>query len=312
MLSRVANSLFWLARYLERAENCARFMWVTHGYAQELRGVSHGAAECCWPVAWRLITGSLPEGELPPTPLRDLCFDLETKNSLLATITRARENARGIRDTVSSEMWEELNVLYLRIQETAGSPRSETADLALLQRLRTASHLFQGLRDNTMVRADEWHFLILGQYLERAYMTARIIELMIGHPAVAAAETSGHNIDLLHLSVTLRACTAFEAYSRAAQALAPASVVEFLLLDARFSRSVEFCVQEMQTSLHALSGTPTDIFTNQAEQVAGRLVAELRFASVEEIMDQGLDPYLGRVQGQLNQIGEGISQEYFR
>jgi uncharacterized alpha-E superfamily protein len=236
---------------------------------------------------------------------------MEQENSLIHCVARARENARGIRDAISSEMWEELNVLHLRMQEEASVPASPTSLLSLLQRIRTASHMFQGLRDNTMVRSDEWHFLCLGQYVERGDITARLLEAMFFHPALEAAEEAGQNIDTLHLVATLQCCTGFEAYTRTEPAVIPARVAEFLLLDARFPRSVEFCVQEVGHALHALSGTPQDIFSNDAEQQCGRLVAELRFAEIDEIMAEGFQPYLQRVIQKLVQIGFDIRQLYF-
>jgi uncharacterized alpha-E superfamily protein len=311
MLSRVAHSLFWLARHLERAEDSARFLAVTHSYAQELRGVSHAAAEQCWAVSELLLGGEGGSGE-GADAFRRLAFDARLSNSLLSCISRARQNASSIRDAITTEMWEELNVLHLRLQEEASAPRSETAELALLQRVINTSHLFQGLRDNTMARVDEWHFLCLGQLLERGDMMARTLDAMFSHPAVREAAETGHSIDTLHLAATLRACTAFEAFSRASPSLTPARVAEFLLLDARFPRSVEFCVQQAGNSLHALSGTSHDIFSNEAEQLCGRLVAELRFASIEEIVEQGLSPYLHRVLLTLSQVGRAISQQYFR
>lgn len=311
MLSRVANSLFWMARYLERAENTARFLTVTHGYAQELRGVVHGAADQCWEVAAQVLDAEDASPGLPSRTFRRYAFDEDLPSSVIAAIIRARENARGIRDAISSEMWEELNVLHMRLHEEAKSS-PEGGELSMLQRVRNASHLFQGLRDNTMVRGDEWHFLMLGQFIERADWTARVLEAMWSHPALYSAAESGHSIDTMHLVATLRACTAFEAFARAERTVVAERAVAFLLLEARFSRSVEFCIQEVVHSLHALSGTPQDVFSNDAEQLAGRLVAELRFASIDEIMGQGLPEYLQVLLGKIGQVSALVGQQYFR
>src|SRR5262249_11330849 len=121
----------------------------------------------------------------------------------------------------------------------------------------------------------------------------------------------GDEIDTLHLAATLRVCTAFEAFSRTAPALTPERAVEFLLLDSRFPRSVEFCVEELEHSLHALSRTPENLYTNEAEQLCGRLIAELRFASVEEILAQGLEERLARLLEAVGSVGRAIAQEYF-
>jgi uncharacterized alpha-E superfamily protein len=310
MLSRVANSLFWLTRYLERAENTARFLGVTDSYARELQGVSRAAAEACWGVAVEHL--ALDEGlAADASSLPRLIFDVELPGSVLACVTMARENARSIRDAIASEMWEGLNVLYLRLQGEAGDATSTTAQQALLVQVQETSHLLQGLRDNVMVRSDEWHFLRIGRFLERADHTLRIQDRMFRHPALTAAAAGGQEIDTLHLAAALRMAAAFEAFSRTAPTLGTERVLEFLLLDARFPRSVEFCIQELERSLHALSRTPEDIYTNEAEQLCGRLVAELRFASIEEIIGQGLPETFDRVLRTVGAIGRAISEEYF-
>jgi len=312
MLSRVANALFWLARYLERAENSARILGITHGYAQELRAVSHAAADRCW-EATRHLMGDDAEAPGGGTEIFwRLCFNDDVPTSVRSCVIRARENARGIRDAISSEMWRELNVLYLRFEEEAEMPRSEAAQLELLQRVRSVSHLFQGLRDNTMCRGDEWHFLCVGQNVERAGMTARTLDEMFEHPAIQAAAEVGQSIDTVHLVATLRMCTGYETFVRAGHTPGPERVAEFLLLEARFPRSVESCIQEVSNSLHALSGTPHDVFSNDAEQMCGRMVGELRFASIDEIVDDGLHEYLLRLIYRLEQIGAAIVHMYFR
>jgi uncharacterized alpha-E superfamily protein len=310
MLSRVANSLFWLARYLERAENCARFLLVTQGYAQELRAVSHEAAEECWRVAHGLFHAPHPAPG-SGAAVRALIFAEESPSSLIACVLRARENARGIRDALASEIWEELNVLYLRMREEAETPGFEPGDVPLLQRLIRASQLIQGVRDATMQRADEWHFLYLGQQLERASVLAAILDVMYGHRAIQDAAAAGQSIETLHLAATLRACTAQEAFRRSGRPLTAARVAEFLLLDGTFPRSVESCVREVGLALHALSGTPPDLFSSEAEQLAGRLLAELRFARIEEIMAKGVHETLEDTNEKLARIGTAIHALYF-
>jgi uncharacterized alpha-E superfamily protein len=263
-------------------------------------------------VAVAHLAAEQPEEPVPgPTCLQRLVFDEGLPNSVLSCVTFARENARSIRDAIASEIWEALNVLYLRLQDEASGPPSPTGQLAVLYRVQEVSHLVQGLRDNVMVRSDEWHFLRLGRYLERADNTLRAQDRMFRHPALTIAAGAGQEIDTLHLAAALRVAAAFEAFSRTAPTLGTERVLEFLLLDARFPRSVEFCVQELERSLHALSRTPEDIYTNEAEQRCGRLVAELRFASIDEILAQGLPETLARVLGTVGAIGRAISEEYF-
>jgi uncharacterized alpha-E superfamily protein len=312
MLSRVANSLFWLARYLERADKSARFLAVTHGYAQEMRAVSHVAADQCWGVARKLLTGESDGEESRAQTFWKLAYDEVQPTSLLASIASARENARGIRDAIPSEMWEELNVLYLRLRDEVGQRPSETGQIALLHRVRSVSLQVLALRDNTMVRSDEWHFLRLGQYTESADMSTRMIGAMYAHPAVQEAKDAGHSIDTLHLTALLRMFSALEGFSRAEPLATAESVAEFLLLDARFPGSVEFAVQEIGYSLHGLSGTALDIFSSDAEQICGRLVSDLRFASIEEVLRDGFAGYLAGVSSKLASLNHAISDLYFR
>ncbi|MFN3652004.1 MAG: alpha-E domain-containing protein [Armatimonadota bacterium] len=309
MLSRVANALYWMSRYLERAENSARFLSVTHGYAQEMRGISRQAADECWAVARRMFAQEQSEGGMES--FRRLAFDHSLDNSLVNCLTRARENARGIRDAISSELWEELNTLYLYVSQEANDRPTEASELSLLHRVRTTSHVIQGLRDNTLRHTDEWHFMLLGQSVERADQTARLLSAMFSHPVLAAADAAGHNIDTLHLVATLRSCTALETFSRAGHALSAENVAAFLLLDNYFPRSVEFSAQQVVHSLHALSGTSLEQYGNEAEQVAGRLLSELRFADINEILEMGLKGYVDSVAGKIGQIGLAIRRVYF-
>jgi uncharacterized alpha-E superfamily protein len=312
MLSRVASSLFWLARYAERADNTARFLAVTDGYARELQGLSHAAAEACWAVAAERFA-TAPGTELDPAALTlsDLMFNLEIPNSVLSSITVARENARSIRDAIAGAVWEALNVLYLQLVEEATLSVTATRQQALLQQVQETSLLLHGLCDHTMMRSDEWHFVHLGRFLERADNTIRVADTMFSHRALQVAAETGHNIDALHLATALRICAAAEAFARTAPLPSLDKVVAFLLLEARFPRSVAFCLQELERSLHALSRTPEGLYTNEAEQLSGRLLADLRFADVEEIIGQGLRAALVRMLGSVGAIGRAIEQEYF-
>lgn len=311
MLSRVANSLFWLARYLERSENTARYLTVTHAYGQELRGVIHGADADCLAVTRDLFTAPDEPAGMGRGILRRFGLDPALPNSVVSSLTHARENARGIRDAISSEMWEELNVMHLVLQEAVASSSVESMDFDTLIRVRSTSHLFQGLRDNTLVRGDAWHFLLLGQFLERADWTARVLRAMWSHPAVLKAAEAGHNIETMHLVATLRCCTAFEAFRRFDRSLAADRVLHFLVLEAGFPRSVEFCLQEVSRSLHVLSGTPLEVFTNEAEQSSGRLLSELRFTSVEELLQGDVAEFLTGILARIDGVAAAVVRLYF-
>ena len=311
MLSRVASALFWLARSVERSDHAARLLLVTHGYAQELRGVSPAAAGLCWGVTSRLLGAEPVEASDGRSVFRRLAYDGTFPGSVLGNLRAARENARGVRDALSSEMWETLNVVYLRVLEEAGSPPSEAAELSLLRRVQSSVHLLQGLRDHTISQTDAWHFLRLGQFLERAGCMTRTLAASLAHPALEAAPSASHAMDPLHLAMTLRAAAAFEAYSQAEAALSLERVVHFLLLEHTFPRSVEHSLIEADRCLRALSGAPESVFHTDAEQICGRLVADLRFAAVEEVLQAGVHEYLQRLLARIWRLGEAIEHEYF-
>lgn len=311
MLSRVANALYWVGRYLERAEDSARFVAFNRHYTQELRGVFHAAADPCWVVSWNLLAADEDPGDDVTDAYWRLIFDDSLPNSVFSCVRRARENARGIRDALSSEMWEALNVLYLQLRAGASEPRLEAAGFARYAQVRDASQLFQGMRDTTLLHGDEWRFLCLGHHLERAQMTVRILEQMFGHPALRLAKEAGYRIDSLHLATTLRTCTALEAFAREGRDLNFDRVAEFLILEPRLPRAITFSVYEVERSLHSLSNSPLDQFTNEAEQLCGRLLAELRFVRIAEIRRTGVLEYLAGLKPRLDQIAAAIGRAYY-
>jgi uncharacterized alpha-E superfamily protein len=311
MLSRVANALYWVGRYLERAEDSARFVAFTRHYTQELRGVFRDAADSCWVVSWNLIAPHEDPGPDVTDAYWRLIYDDTLPNSVFSSVRRARENARGIRDALSSEMWEALNVLYLQLQSSAAEPRLEAAGFGRYAQVRDASQLFQGMRETTLLRGDEWRFLCLGHHLERAQITVGILEQMFGHPVLNLAREAGYRIDSLHLATTLRTCTALEAFAREGHELSSDRVAEFLILEPRLPRSITYCIQEIERSLHALSNTALDQFTNEAEQLCGRLLAELRFVRIDEIRRNGLLEYLAGLKPRLDNLAAGIGRAYY-
>jgi uncharacterized alpha-E superfamily protein len=216
----------------------------------------------------------------------------------------ARENARAIRGDISSEMWEALNVLFLQTSEAARRHFDRAEAIGLAREIGMRAHLLQGMRDNMMMRGDAWHFLRLGRHSERAQWSVRLLDAMCRNlPAMDA-------LSFLFLGTILRSVNGFEAYSRALQTISPEKVMEFLLLEDRFPKSVHFCVQEMAKSLHVLSQTPEDAFTNDAEQVAGSLLARLRFTDAGAVF-RDISGFLNTVANEMMALSESLIQEYF-
>ena len=311
MLSRVAESIYWIARHVERAENIARFIDVT---LNVILDQPEGAAEPWLPLV--NITGDHklfkerygePTGE---NVIKFLTFDPEYPNSILSCLHAARENARSVRETISSEMWEQLNVFYYLVMDAA--IRGETLDSPqdFFHEVKQASHLFNGITDGTLSRSLGWHFFQLGQMLERADKTSRILDVkyFILLPRVADV---GSPLDDLQWQAVLRSVSGFEMYRKRYHKITPARVVDFLVLDREFPRAIQYCVETADHSLHAISGKPIGAFSNKAEQNLGQMRSELAYSNVDEIVALGLHGFLDGLQTKLNKVGEAIHETFF-
>ncbi len=309
MLSRVADSVFWMARYVERAENVARFIDVNHNLTLDL-GEELGDQ-------WRPLVYTTGDHEAffsrydqasRENVLKFLAFDAENPNSILSCVARARENARTAREIISSDMWEELNRFYLLVRDAV---RDGTAgDYEFFAQVKRASHLLIGTTDATMSHGEAWHFARLGRLLERADKTSRIADVKYFILLPRAADV-GSSLDVVQWSALLRSTSALEMYRRIHGRIAPTRVVDFLMLDRNFPRSIRYCVGGAERSLHAVTGTPEGRFGNRAEQELGKLRSGLDFTSIDDIITQGLHEFIDDVQSRLNRIGEATFDCFF-
>jgi uncharacterized alpha-E superfamily protein len=306
MLSRVADSIYWLNRYVERAENVARFIDVNLNL---LLDSPTGVAQQWKPLV--LTTGDLPlfqqrYGE--PTAenvIQFLTFDREYSNSILSCLFAARENARSVREIISSEMWGRVNDFYFMVKEAAQS-RSITDLSEFFAQVKLASHLFAGVMDATMTHNEGWHFGQIGRLLERADKTARILDVkyFILLPSV---KDVGTTLDQLQWMALLKSASAYEMYRKCGQhRIAPTAVAEFLILNREFPRSIQFCCLQAERSLHQITGTSIGTWCNPVERALGRLHSELEYLTIEEIVQTGLHEFLDHIQRQINQVGEKI------
>ena len=241
--------------------------------------------------------------------IRFLTFDTENPNAIISCLRAARENARSIRENISSEMWEQLNDAYLMVTETSeqwamAEPHQFFTDIKL------ASHLFVGLTDNIMSHSEGWHFSQLGRLIERADKTSRIVDVkyFILLPSVWDVNTP---FDDIQWGALLHSASGFEMYRRTHGLIVPDNVVAFLLLDREFPRSVLYCLSRAEESLHAISGTPLETFSNPAEQRLGQLRAEFAYAQVKQVLSSGLHEFLDAFQTKLNLVGEDIHKTFF-
>ena len=308
MLSRVADSIYWMSRYVERAENVARFVDVTHNMTLDLLP---GASKQWGALVY--ASGDHKEFERRyGEPTRDnvvrfLTFDTEYANSILSCLAAARENARSVRDAISSEMWEQLNQFYYRVRDAANRPLESPNEF--FEYVRNASHLFIGITVATFSQDEGWHFARLGRMLERADKTSRILDVKY-FILLPSAEDVGTPIDDLQWSAVLRSVGGFEMFRKRHRRITPNRVVEFLMLDRFFPRAVLHCVNNATRSLHAISGSPPETFCNIAEMSLGRLRSELAFLTVEDVINDGLHEFLDSLQTKLNEVGEGLHQTY--
>ncbi len=316
MLSRVANSLYWMSRYVERAENTVRLVDVNLQLMLDIRNLDDRVVVEHWlPIVQS--TGDeerfaeLHPKATGPAVAEFLVFQAENPNSILSSITQARENARMVRDQVSADVWEELNRLYLFIHSPRARELWESSVYEFFSEIKASSLHLHGLTDTTQVRNEGWFFVQAGRYLERADKTSRLLDVwhasVPDHGAAAQATQEAS----LGWSAVLRSGSAWDAYKALYGAeVQPLLVVELLLLSEDFPRSVRFCVQQLDSALRRISGVSEGRFTNEGEKHSGRLLAELQFSSVTDIFDEGLHAYLDRIQGQLNIIGEALFKTY--
>ncbi|MBI3757268.1 MAG: alpha-E domain-containing protein [Deltaproteobacteria bacterium] len=311
MLSRVADNLYWISRYIERAENVARFVDVNLHLMLDLPG---GAAEQWEPLV--ITTGDEAffaeryGAATRENVIEFLTFDRANPNAILTCLRIARENARAVRQTISSEMWEQVNTFYLMVTDSAARDRVREAPYEFFREVKLASHLFEGLTNATMSHGEGWHFCRLGRLIERADKTSRILDVkyFLLLPAVADV---GSPIDDIQWAAVLRSASALEMYRKRHHHLTPDQIVDFLLLDREFPRSIHYALIKADESLHALSGTQVGTFCNVAEQRMGQLRAELTYTRVQDIIAAGLHEFLDALQTKLNVIGASIFETFF-
>jgi uncharacterized alpha-E superfamily protein len=311
MLSRVADSIYWMSRYVERAENVARFIEVNLNLMLDSRS---DMSQQWLPLVY--TTGDHEdfekryEAKTQENVIRFLVTDQENPNSVISCVRAARENARSVREIISSEMWIQLNTFYLMLNAISENQHSLEHPSEFVGRVRQGSHLFAGTTDATMSHGEAWHFGRLGRMLERADKTSRILDVKY-YILLRSVEDVGTPFDDIQWAALLRSASAFEMYRKKHGRIEPKGVVEFLMLDKEFPRAVLSCLSSAQASLHAISGTPLGAFRHPAEKSLGLLCSELSYAGVEDILKVGLHEYVDGLQSQINEVGAGIFETFF-
>jgi uncharacterized alpha-E superfamily protein len=316
MLSRVANSLYWMSRYIERAENIARILDVNLQLLLDFRDASETAQRDHWsPIVQCTGDEELFEHLHGRAAAASVCefmvFQETNPNSIISSICQARENARMVRDQITFEMWEEINRLYLFITSQQARRLWSDSPTDFFNQIKNSSLLLIGLGDATLIRNEGWWFTQVGKFIERADKTSRILDVRYQSLPAQGLPQVISQADALGWSAVLRSCSAWDAYKSIHGAeVDPRLVAEFLLLNEDFPRSVRFCADEMNTALRCISGVSPGRFVNDAEKLAGRLVAEFQFTTIDEVFAFGLHVYLDEVQKKLNAIGEALFNAY--
>ncbi len=309
MLSRVADSIYWLNRYVERAENVARFVDVNINLLLD----SPIAAQQWEPLVY--TTGDqhfFQQHYGEPTAdnvIQFLTFDHTYPNSIISCVTAARENARSVREIISSEMWEQINDFYFMVKDASQGPHlSALSDF--FAKVKLASHLFAGVMDSTMSHNEGWHFGHIGRMLERADKTARILDVkyFILLPSV---KDVGTPLDELQWIALLKSTSGYEMYRKCQHRITPQGIASFLILDREFPRSIQSCLIHAERSLHRITGGTPGIWRNPVERALGKLRAELDYITIEEINQQGLHEFLDQLEISLNDIGTKMFELFF-
>ncbi|MGB7266657.1 MAG: alpha-E domain-containing protein [Terracidiphilus sp.] len=309
MLSRVADSLYWMSRYLERAENTVRLLDVTMSLMLDTGGANVEAR-------WQRMVAALGKpasmewnGNLEAMARR-LVFDQVDPASVIYCVSAARENARQVREEISSEQWQRLNRLFHQIHSPHAQSQFSSSMNELLSSVVDGIHLFQGVGDSTMIHGQGWQFIRLGRTLERAYSTATLLEVYQQELLHAQErEHTGHQY--LELVGLLRCCTAFEAYCQVYTAdLTPDRMLEFLVLNRDFPHAIRYCVDTARTATESIQRTGGRRAPEELIASIGRLHAMLGYTTIGEILAGDAGAYLHHIREQCLRIHELIYRYY--
>lgn len=310
MLSRVADNLYWLSRYLERAEHTARVLDLTLNMLLEKRSddALDGRIKL---LLDGLFAAALPENATLYDVTQALAFDPKNTSSINYCVARARDNARQIREQISSEMWEHLNTLFHRLSRVRIDDVWQTQTThGFLREVKEGAQLFQGLTDSTISHNECWQFLQLGRYIERASYNSHFLDVQF---RVLSRSKSYPEIDedFMEWVGLLKCFTAFESYCKVYTAdLRPERVIEFLLLSTEFPHSIRFAVDSMERALNSIDEATETKRAGLVGRLIGKLRSEMSYSQIDEVMENGLSNYLDSIQKQSGRIHEAIYDVY--
>ncbi len=300
MLSRVADSLYWMSRYFERADHCARILEANYNL---LLNPSKPSRE----QRLNRITLSLglnpdPAATDSQTAMLRLIAQPGNRFTIVSCITSARENASQVREQISSEMWERLNQLYHGVTAVRNSSTADGDPLRLLMSFREGAYQFYGVTDMTMSHGEGWYFIQLGKYMERACSLSVLLD------AHFSALSGADDLDWAGL---LASCSAFEAYRKVYTAdLTADRVAEFLLLNSEFPYTVRYSTERMHSALNAIAEWTTTRKAARIERMIGRLRSSLAYVQIDEVMARDFHSYLQSVLEQCHELHSAVHEVY--
>jgi len=317
MLSRVAHSCFWLSRYLERAETSARLLDVNMQLLLDFEEQSPGMVQMHWqPILATLedqdLFAKIHEGITPETVMDFTTFERTNPSSIFSCLAKARENARTVREQISSEMWEQINRTFLYLRDGQARVDFSESPIDFYRSFVDRLHAFQGTTDATMTHGEGWEFLQAGKYIERADSTSRVLDMKY-HILLPNGEQVGGNVDLTQWMAVLRSCSGLEAYLKINAGQVTAwQVAEFLILHDNFPRSIRFCVDQMDLALHRISDCDGSHFSNEVERLSGMLRSNLDYMTIAAVFETGLHQFLDTTQLRLIEISGALESAYLQ
>jgi uncharacterized alpha-E superfamily protein len=313
MLCRVADDIFWMSRYVERAISVSRLVDVTWHLELDSGQLDDDGAAFWVPLLALGREGAAYTGDPDPAP-RDvrhyLSLDVANPNSLVSCVRSARAAAQRVRESISSEMWEQINALYLSLSSPGLARDVEENPNLFYRRVREGAQFFQGLADCTIAHDEPWNFVCLGTYLERADNVARLLDLQAHLLTVDVALSADASVRWL---AVLRSCGSAEAYARFySLRVEPARVLEFLLLNPVFPQSIRFSLGAARAALAEIASGARTAPASPAVRVMGRLCARLENTAIDEILEEGLRVFLRDVHRRIADVAEQITRTYLR
>jgi len=315
MLSRTADHLFWMARYMERAENTARMLDVN--YQTSLLPQSADMAEQGWRGLLSIseLTWAFSKKYQEVTPGNVIDFmvrDAANPSSIVACLRAARENARAVRGALTTEVWETQNQTWLEFNRVLQGDTFERDPSSLFEWVKFRSHLSRGVTVGTMLQDEALHFLRIGTFLERADNTARLLDVKFqalagGDYFGPGAAKEGQEVDFYHWSAILRSVSGFEIYRKVYRnVIHPEKVAELLILRPDMPRSLAGCLNDVVANLQMVANEQS----KETLRRAGRLRSDLQYGRIDEILATGLHAYLTQFLDRVNDIGVGISRDF--